>query len=377
MMKKSDIKVLGIEFVIISILIANVLVIKQLDLSNLSRIIIWSLILLSTYFLIGLEKDKSLNKVDTSQIIFIYTLFYIILTYVLGICIGFTKSPYSLNILNILKNLLPVVLIIILQEMFRYTIAKKCQHNKLILTIMIIIFISMDIIFNYKFYNYTTGMDIYEVIGILILPSIINHIVLTFISTKSGYTPPIIYRILLEGLIFVVPIVPDLNSYLNSIFKLLLPTVLFLKFNTIYATNKFNHLERKKLSKLAINSFIITAVFIVVGLVSGAFNYYAMAIGSASMYPKIKKGDAVIIEKYKKNSKLEKGTTIVYHHDKKTIVHRIDTITTKNNKVIIKTKGDNNKQADTWIVAPSDIVGIVKLKIPLIGWPSVWISEAF
>ena len=377
MMKKSDIKVLGIEFVIISILIANVLVIKQLDLSNLSRIIIWSLILLSTYFLIGLEKDKSLNKVDTSQIIFIYTLFYIILTYVLGICIGFTKSPYSLNILNILKNLLPVVLIIVLQEIFRYTIAKKCQHNKLILTIMIIIFISMDIIFNYKFYNYTTGMDIYEVIGILILPSIINHIVLTFISIKSGYTPPIIYRVLLEGLIFVVPIVPDLNSYLNSIFKLLLPTALFLKFNTIYATNKFNHIERKKLSKLAINSFIITVVIIAVGLVSGAFNYYAMAIGSASMYPKIRKGDAVIIEKYKETTKLKKGAIIVYHHDKKTIVHRIDTITTKNNKVTIKTKGDNNKQTDTWIVAPSDIVGIVKFKIPLIGWPSVWISEAF
>lgn len=376
-MKKSYVKVLGIEFTIILILILNVLVIKQLEVSNFSRIIVWSLILLSTYLLVGIEKDKSLNKIDTIQIVFIYTLLYIIITYVVGICLGFTQSPYKLNIVNIVKNIIPVISIIILQEIFRYTVAIKCQQNKLILLVMIIIFVSMDIIFNYKFYNYTTGMDLYEVIGILILPSVINHIVLTFISIKSGYMPPIIYRVLIEGLIFIVPIVPDLNSYLNSIFKLLVPTALFLKFNTIYATNKFNHVARKKLSKLATNIIILLVVLTTVGLVSGAFNYYAMSIGSKSMDPVIKKGDAVIIEKYKTSTKLKEGTVIVYRHGKKAIVHRITKITTRNNKISITTKGDNNKEADAWIVKTSDILGIVKVKIPLIGWPSIWISETF
>ena len=96
------------------------------------------------------------------------------------------------------------------------------------------------------------------------------------------------------------------------------------------------------------------------------------------MEPNIKKGDAVVLEKIEKvdrEKEVKKGVIIAYRHGKKVIVHRINKIEEKNGEKQITTKGDNNEVVDNWIVEESDILGIVRAKIPVIGWPSVWLSE--
>ena len=376
-MKKSYIKILGLEAFMIFAIIINVLIFKKFQTTNTINSIMWSLTNIILFILIGLEKDKSLYKIDTMQIVFVYSFIYFLFTYCIGIFTGFNRTPYSLTFVNIIKNITPIILLIILQEIFRNNIAKKCIDNKMILYSMILILICLDLMTSIGYYSLETGLDVFEVIGILILPSIINNIILTFITLKSGYYPTILFRIFNECLIFMVPIVPDLNVYLESVLKIVFPTILFLKFNTLYAKGKFTKIKRKNITKVTINVSIAVVCATIIILVSGVFKYYAMAIGSNSMYPKIKKGDAVIIERTNSNIEYKKNMIIAYKHDKKVIVHRIYTITFENNKYTIVTKGDNNDSKDNWQVDTNEIIGIVKGKVPFVGWPSVILSETF
>jgi signal peptidase len=373
-MRESYKKVFGLECIIIVAILIWFLCFRNINTSNLISVVVWALILVIFQILLGIESDRTSNKIDTIQVVFLYTVTYYILTYLVGIIVGYTKTPYSLVPISIIKNVLPVLLVIILQEIFRYNVIVKCK-NKLVITMLIITFVLLDIALNISHYSFTTAMDIFEVIGILIVPSIANNLLLTFMDYKAGYYPTIIYRILTECLIFIIPVVPDFNIYIQAVLKVVFPTILFLKFNTMYAKQTFSLVRRKSLARVFANVAIACVVLVIVFLVSGAFKYYAMAIGSASMTPNVNKGDAVIVEKLKTTAKLKKGMIIAFRYDKTVICHRIYKIEMKNGSMVITTKGDNNNAPDNWELERYNVIGKVNYKIPVIGWPSVWLSE--
>ena len=58
----------------------------------------------------------------------------------------------------------------------------------------------------------------------------------------------------------------------------------------------------------------------------------------------------------------------------KTIVHRVYHINPNNSRSFI-TKGDNNEEADNWVVNENNIIGVVIAKIPIVGYPTVWLNE--
>ena len=89
------------------------------------------------------------------------------------------------------------------------------------------------------------------------------------------------------------------------------------------------------------------------------------------MYPNIKKGDAIVVED------LKIGDILVHKHDGKVILHRIIKITNTGEFYIFNTKGDNNDNQDNWDIYENDVIGIVRLKVSYIGYPSVWLSEQF
>ena len=103
-----------------------------------------------------------------------------------------------------------------------------------------------------------------------------------------------------------------------------------------------------------------------------------MAIGSQSMYPNISKGDVVIIDQFKNEERCKDvvvGEVLVFKHNNIIIVHRVTDIKERNGRLIFNTKGDNNNSADVYDIDQSQVVGVAKFKIPLIGMPSVWLSE--
>ena len=62
--------------------------------------------------------------------------------------------------------------------------------------------------------------------------------------------------------------------------------------------------------------------------------------------------------------------------DNRIIVHRIYNIIETGNEKFIKTKGDNNKSPDNYLVELSEVVGTTNKVVKYVGYPTVWLSEA-
>ena len=93
------------------------------------------------------------------------------------------------------------------------------------------------------------------------------------------------------------------------------------------------------------------------------------------MTPNILKGDVVIIDKKFEPSKLKKGQVIAHQYESKIIVHRLVDIVKVGNEYYFYTQGDANNAIDNYIIYENMIVGTVNVKIPFIGYPTVWLNE--
>ena len=115
------------------------------------------------------------------------------------------------------------------------------------------------------------------------------------------------------------------------------------------------------------------------GFVIGLFKYQPVAVLSGSMSPTFNRGDAVIVEKLNNREKdeLKVGDIIQFVSGTKFVVHRIiDISNDENGNKLFITKGDHNNAADVGSVSLENIKGKVSFYIPLIGYPSVWLSGA-
>ncbi len=315
--------------------------------------------------------------------VFIYVMVYHILTYIVGIFIGFVRTIYDLSFLTIIENVSPILIVIIIMEVTRYSIAKKCGDNKYLLLYTTVVFTLIDIVILTSLFNYL-GSEMWLTITALgILPSISKNIFLTYTVTKFGFLPAIFYRVLMELPQFVMPIFPNFNEYLDAIFAFILPFLIFwfvyrdiIKKQKMKNNEKDSSLDKHLISKL-LSMILIIITIVIISLTSNLFTYFSLSIGSGSMEPSIKKGDMVIVEKIKSENLdiLKVGDVLVFERENVVVVHRIEEIRESNNTYSYITKGDNNNDIDNWIVEEQTIIGKVVGKIAYIGYPTVWLNE--
>ena len=94
------------------------------------------------------------------------------------------------------------------------------------------------------------------------------------------------------------------------------------------------------------------------------------------MSPKIKKGDIVIVDKIKdRYQEIKEKDIIAYEYNGAIIVHRVEKIINLNGIYYFYTKGDANNSIDNYSIDQSMIIGVVRMNIPYIGWPTVWLNE--
>lgn len=84
------------------------------------------------------------------------------------------------------------------------------------------------------------------------------------------------------------------------------------------------------------------------------------------MKPTLNEQDVVIV-KGCKNDELKIGDIITFNRQEEIISHRIINIFKEENKLKIKTKGDNNEIEDNFILEEEDIIGKVCFKLKGIG----------
>jgi signal peptidase len=91
----------------------------------------------------------------------------------------------------------------------------------------------------------------------------------------------------------------------------------------------------------------------------------------------INKGDIIIVKKLNTNEidKLKEGNILVFNYSGKVIVHRITKIVLTQNEKYFYTKGDNNVAEDGYPIRQKDIIGVTTLRMPYLGYPTVWLNE--
>jgi signal peptidase len=337
-----------------------------------------AVVLASVWLLVGFRPRRDTNGTPATQIILVYLALYFLLIYILGLVAGFLQSGYSHSPLMILYNILPVVAIVALTELSRYAIVKRIGDHKVWLVVVAAAFSGLTIITGLPLYHLDTPLELFEMIGRLVLGGIAANVMLTYVAYKSDWRPSLTYAVILAIYPMLMPILPDLGPFVYAVLDIMLPMLLFMRFNEFFITHRPIPDRHKGSGRILWSLPMVAVLAVVVILVSGIFRYWAMAIGSDSMTPEIHTGDVVVIDKdFGEVENITLGTVVAFRHDGQVITHRLIATSHDASGIKLQTKGDNNNSNDAWSIHDSDMVGIVRFKIPLIGWPTVWLDRTF
>lgn len=319
-------------------------------------------------------------KVNKYQTMFILIISYLIIYVLLGLFLGYVKSIYSHSFLGILKNIWDYIIPIIFIELIRNILVRNSCNSKIVFLIIVLLFTLIDIdLFN--IISLTNKAEIFKTTFSIILPAAIKNLSLTYISKTSGYTTNLIYLLPQKLTNIILPIFPDLDWYFISLLGILLPVFAFIIIkhldDKIESSKSKSRIKKEKPIRIII---LITPLIIFCLFVAGIFKYKPTAIVSNSMHPIFDRGDVVIVEKLdrKKRKNLKKYDIIEYKLNNIIVAHRIIHIEKHNDgSILYITKGDNNNTADNEKVSSNQINGIVKFRVPKVGYPSVWLNDFF
>ena len=327
------------------------------------------------YYLIGVDFSRKSNDLLILRNILIYVITYYLVIYLSGLFLGFTKTIYSYSFGNLTVNILPSILSIIAVEIIRGELIYKTKNDKLTIVLSCIMFVLFEVSVDFTAYDLKLQDNLYQFIGLLILPSIAKNILMSIIHSKTDKYPAIVYRLVMETVGFLLLIEPSTGPYIKSVLLILLPILIGLMILNMEKKVKASPEKEKKSRKVY---FIFIAVLLLIVLVnSGMIRYQSLVIGSNSMKNYMEKGDVILIDQTKDHDRYNIGDIMAFHYDGKIIVHRIIIKENRDGEVYYKTKGDNNEKEDSVYITENMIKGKVLGRIKFIGLPSVWLSELF
>lgn len=338
-------------------------------------------IILLVFMIISIKLIKSdqlpdINHKKVTFLMMVFGILYLAILYLLGGNQGFYNAPIKLSVSSLINFTIPYIVIIISLEIIRKKILLKenKRHNIIILIIMVM----LDIVIVRNLQTVRTLNDYYVLIGFIAFSSIINNILYNDIVIKNKSSKPtIFYRIITTIYIYILPIIPDINIFIESMTRIIVPYLIYLILNLIYTKEQKIMPIKSKKSEIIISTISCIIVGILVILVSCQFRYCALVIGSGSMTGTINKGDVIIYETYKKGQVLEENEIIVFNSDGRRVVHRIIDKRDSIKGMQYYTKGDANQNHDIGYRQEEDILGVVKFRVPQIGQITLFIRELF
>ena len=374
-MKKSYIKMILFILFFSFLFLLDSFVFKIINQTVLDVVILFMLLL--TFIFFGFEKDKHRYTKDIILEIIIFLVGFFLLYYLSGILIGFAKVNNYYTIKSFVNIIIPLIIFITLKEFLRYQLITKSSESKILIVFVCVLFVIIDNVTSFGAHTIKFDKETFLLVAITFLPSISENILCSFLSLKFGYKPNIIYLLIVKLYSYLLPLVPNPNEYLYSLIFLIFPLLVFLKIKNWISKDRTNAIDIQdyNCNKQTIFYFLPLILFtaLLVYVVSGYFRYYAIAVASGSMEPQISKGDVVIVDTNVKD--YTKSDIIAYRYEGKIIVHRIFKIVNTDKDFFIYTKGDANNDYDKYKITKDMIIGVVKFKIPVIGYPTVLLNE--
>ncbi|MBZ9689204.1 signal peptidase I [Clostridium estertheticum] len=298
--------------------------------------------------------------------------FYILFTFLGGLIEHFGKSPYDFSPLGIVKNVIVLGSALIARELIRAYLVNNLANKHPILTmgIIAILMTLLNLSLN-RIGSLKESIEILQYIGEIFLPELLKNILVTYLVFIGGPTLSIIYLGILNGVVWICPILPDLRWITTALIGILCPVFSLMIIQYIYLgqskSPKIKNVEKENPLGWILTSVISIAM---VWFVVGVFPIQPSVIVTGSMKPMIQPGDMVLVKKMDGNE-VKMGDVIQFKRDSIYIFHRIIEIKEEEKQLKYKTKGDNNSGPDSDLVPTGDVKGKVIYVIPKIGWPTL------
>lgn len=379
---KKNIKLLVLALIILSSIVLEATKISMKLGSSYAYVLkpmIWIFIGIITF--VFFKNEKIVNnkyKKEVNFVVVLTTLIYFLIYFVLGYIKGFANNPYDSSLRGIITNLWTFLPMLIVREYVRYYMINNCDQKRILSWTLFIslMFVAVDLNI-YKFDTYfETSLTTLEFIIETLLPGIVTNLYLTYICYFAGYKASVLYALLPQLALYVLPILPDADWSVLSILNSAVPFFSYIYIN--YMINKMDKtLNHKEVKTVDLKGWLsmIAIVILMICFGVGLFPIEPLVIASNSMAPKIYKGDIVIIQD-KDVSEVKKGDIIRYKMDGYYVVHRVVMINEdeEGNRQFI-TKGDNNEDIDLYPVKEYQYAGTIKFDIPYLGYPTLILSK--
>ena len=371
-MKNEKVRLYTIEFTLIIFLLLAMIFNDTITRQVTAVVLLVSMIISGK--LIKTDKTKLTNNRQIIILLSAFGILYLATIYILGIFVGFYSATVKLSIWSILNYIIPYIVIIVSSEIIRKSVLlKEDKKSKIIILIAMVM---LDVYLSTNIYSLETVNDYFVLIGFIVFSSIANNLLYNYIIIQYRNEKAIIaYRLITTLYSYIIPIIPDIYIFFESIIKMVVPYIIYIVMNTLYNKNRQIISVSQKRKEHIISIILCAIVAIIIMLISCKFKFGVLVIGSGSMTGTINKGDIVLYETYGKNDELKNGDIIVFIKDDLKIVHRIVDQRILGEETRYYTKGDANEQDDDGYRKTADIVGKVKARIPYIGYITLWVND--
>lgn len=316
----------------------------------------------------------SMNKREVLMLMSLIAVVYLILYYFTGFAFGYYNSLSSDYVNVLLYYTIPIALIIVSSEIIRVVI--RSQEDRASDVIGYVFCVLTELLIFGNLSSITSFYLFMEFAAITLFPAVLSNLLYHYISKRYGMLPNLVYRLIVTLYAYIIPIRPAMPEAMLAFVRLTVPIVIYVFIDSLYEKKRRYALEKK--SKLApvITGIVVVITAGFVALISNQFKYGTLIIATESMTGEINKGDAIIFEEYT-DQPIEEGQVIVFERSDSMVVHRVVKIENVDGTVRYTTKGDANEDVDVGYTTASDIVGLVNMKLPYVGYPSLWLRSLF
>lgn len=324
------------------------------------------------------SKKRVRYKIEKNQMIMIVIMIYYILYFSIGLIFGYQRTIYDHSLSGVLNNILYIVFPAILIEYIRYKLIcefDKKTHSFVFIIILITLF---EINFLAIVALGASRESLFKYFTSSIFPIFLKNIFLCYVGYIGNFTSLVAYVVPISLFNIIVPIIPSSDWFTSMLYQSVLIFILYIVLRNI--EKRTDDVSRRfyKRWNMIYNVVFGILFFITVFFVAGFFKYQPVAIVSDSMKDAFERGDAVIINKISDKKKIGLGDIIAYRKNRSIIVHRVVSIDVDyNGDAIYHSKGDNNDNIDNWDIFEDEVIGVVKFKLPSVGYPTVWINDYF
>jgi len=323
--------------------------------------------------------DRVRHRGDKAFLVGSVMAVWFVLYFLSGLITTYVHNSLIGSLTSILVNLWAFGVVALAIEYSRHGIMLLVSRRNLVWFGVIVALVLSIQQMNFGLIQQTHDLDAFIKLGISdFVPAILSSFLLTYLAIVGGLPAMLVYRLGLVAAIILPPIIPKHDWYLQGVSLILLAASVYIAVDRTHQSSQAS--SRPRYHRHPQRAYDVMWMLLMFGLVLfmiGAFTYKPAAIASNSMKPVFSRGSAVVVQKLRDPMDVKVGDIVQYKRKHKLITHRvvaIDAAADGSGERVFITKGDNNQSQDP-VVAQSQVIGIVRAQVPLIGYPTVWLQE--